>query len=199
MAAEKRRGRPTSARAGAGPKKPSPKKPMPCKRRRQGVAKKVSPQSSPLAAAEAYLECGWSPIPVPHKKKAPKLQGWQKLLLTKEKLHEHFRTSTQNVGVLLGEPSGGLIDIDLDCPEAVLLAPYFLPETLTFGRPGNPSSHWLYCVKRPPDTQRFHDPGGSTLVELRSTGGQTVFPPSVHPSGERIAFVSNGPPPAEAN
>jgi len=36
---------------------------------------------------------------------------------------------------------------------------------------------------------RSGDNEGATLVELRGTGGQTVVPPSVHPSGESIAWV----------
>jgi len=42
--------------------------------------------------------------------------------------------------------------------------------------------------------QRFCDPDGATLVELRSTGGQTVVPPSVHVSGELIEWESEGDP-----
>ena len=56
----------------------------------------------------------------------------------------HFN-GTGNIGVLLGEPSGWLIDVDLDCDEAVALAPKFLPPTgATSGRPGKPASHWWY-------------------------------------------------------
>jgi hypothetical protein len=37
--------------------------------------------------------------------------------------------------VILGPPSSGLTDIDLDCPEAIGLASYFLPRTgAVFGR-----------------------------------------------------------------
>src|SRR5690606_32784070 len=72
-----------------------------------------------------------------------------------------------NVGVRLGEPSGWLVDVDLDCAEAIALAPMFLPPTATFGRLSKPRSHWLYiaagCRTRKPS--RSH-------VELRSTGSQ---------------------------
>ena len=50
-----------------------------------------------------------------------------------------------NIGILTGEPSGWLIDIDLDCPEAVAAARLLLPPTgFVYGRPSNPDSHWLY-------------------------------------------------------
>ena len=44
-----------------------------------------------------------------------------------------------NAGVLLGEASRGLVDVDLDCPEAVRWAPVVLPATLAFGRASNRS------------------------------------------------------------
>jgi hypothetical protein len=50
-----------------------------------------------------------------------------------------------NRGVLLGEASDRLVDIDIDHGMALKLAGYFLPETeLSWGRKSNPNSHWLY-------------------------------------------------------
>src|SRR5439155_610100 len=83
---------------------------------------------------------------------------------------------------LLGEPSGGLVDVDLDCEEAEALAGDFLPHTgMIHGRPGRERSHWWYRVEEPPDkaSERFTDVDGAMLLELRSTGGQTVVPPSL--------------------
>ena len=105
-----------------------------------------------LDAAHAYLDrYGWHSIPVPHRKKRPILEGWQNLRLSEEDLPSYFNGHPRNIGVLLGEPSGGLLDVDLDCPEAIQLAPYFLPETLTFGRESKLRSHWLY-VAEPADS-----------------------------------------------
>ncbi|MAG36329.1 MAG: hypothetical protein CL878_08805 [Dehalococcoidia bacterium] len=147
-------------------------------------------------AALAYARRGWAPIVVPRGQKSPKRRGGQKQRLTEDDIPKHFGGSAKNVGVLLGEPSGGLVDVDLDTPEAVLLAPYFLPKTgARFGRPSNPNSHWLYQCDSPPRTERYADPlGGTMLVELRSDGCQTIFPPSVHPSGEQVAWEQYGEP-----
>ena len=85
-----------------------------------------------------------------------------------------------------GEPSGDLVDVDLDCPEALELAPFFLPGTgCSFGREGKPRSHLLF-TSAIPSTVQHSDPEADKdmLVELRSTGGQTVFPGSVHATGE---------------
>jgi hypothetical protein len=93
-----------------------------------------------------------------------------------------------------GGRSGGLVDADLDCPEALDLAPEILPPTAAiFGRPSKPKSHWLYSVEGVAQSLTFKDPiTGAMLVELRGDGGrQTLFPPSRHPSGERVKTASS--------
>jgi hypothetical protein len=151
-------------------------------------------------AAVQYLERGYIPIPVPRRQKAPVLPEWQKLKPSPEQLATLFhRNEELNIGLLLGEPSGGLIDIDLDAPEAVAAAPHFLPSTgWVSGRAGKPRSHWWYCVAEPPakaaDQYRDLDAKKTMIVELRSTGGQTVVPPSVHESGECIIWHDQSQP-----
>src|SRR3712207_7059016 len=96
------------------------------------------------------------------------------------------------VGILLGDPSGGLVDVDLDAKEAGKVAGRFLPPTLTSGRESSPHSHWWY-VSPGAKTTRFKDVNGEVLVEVRSTGAQTIVAPSVHPSGERVVWHDTGP------
>jgi len=150
-------------------------------------------RSSEIAAV-AYLNRGWAPIPVKPRDKAPRSNGgWQALRLNRDSIGEEF-ASNENVGVLLGEPSGNLVDLDLDSVEARRLAPFLLPPTLQFGRRGAPGSHFLVRTSdRAATTRKFSDPGAKNderamLVELRSNGHQTVFPPSVHPSGEVVTW-----------
>ncbi len=142
------------------------------------------------ALLEKYVERGWKLVPIPRGSKAPSgkgAKGWQTRHITDPKA-----IGEGNVGILLGEPSGWLIDIDLDWIEAGDLAEFFLPPTgLVFGRKGKPDSHWIYIVNQA-RTRKFQigkkDDGGM-IVELRSTGAQTVFPPSVHPSGDSISWT----------
>ena len=152
--------------------------------------------SSPTVqeAAKAYIQRGWYPVPVPYMQKGSRLHGWQNLRLTLDDIPSYFKDEQQNIGVILGDPSGGLVDIDLDVPEAIKLADAFLPETgWVFGRVSKPRSHRLYISKPIPEKRvPFETNEGIMLVELRSTGGQTVFPPSVHESGEPIAFDQQG-------
>jgi hypothetical protein len=75
-----------------------------------------------------------------------------------------------------------------------LMANKFLPETeAIFGRPSRVASHRLYVVDPAPPSERLKDPDGTVLLESRSTGCQTVFPPSAH-SGEGVLWVKNGSP-----
>jgi hypothetical protein len=148
-----------------------------------------------LTAAAGYWGRGWRPIPIPAGAKAPIMPSWQKFQPTQDDISRYFYGAI-NVGVILGTASGGLVDIDLDCAETVALADDFLPATSAqFGRASKPRSHRLY---RSPgaQTRKFIDPvRRSMLVEIRSDGGlQTVFPPSVHPSGEPIEWAAEDDP-----
>jgi Bifunctional DNA primase/polymerase, N-terminal len=97
-----------------------------------------------LETALEYIRRGWSPVPVPYKSKAPLDKGWPAKVVTEENAPQHFNGTAQNIGVRLGELSGGLADIDLDCAEAIAGAPAFLPRTRTFGRASKRYSPWLY-------------------------------------------------------
>jgi DNA polymerase-1 len=145
-------------------------------------------------AAAQYLELGVVPIPLPPQSKVPQIAGWQNLRPTPEDLDRLFPAGQAlNIGVLLGEPSHGLVDVDLDTLEALAAAPLLLPPTgWLSGREGKPRSHWWYRVRNPPNkaSEKFSDIDAdqTCLLELRSTGGQTVVPPSIHESGEPISW-----------
>jgi len=138
-----------------------------------------------LTAARDYLCRGWSPIPIPGGAKRPQIDGWPDLRLTDRDL-ERFFNDESNIGILTGAPSGGLTDVDLDCLEAVRLAPAFVPETAMWsGRKSRPRSHaWFVSTGSPPFNVTYKDTDKTTLLELRGTGRQTVVAPSVHPDGE---------------
>lgn len=139
-----------------------------------------------LEAAQRYLNRGFAVVPLPAGEKAPRIAGWQELRLTPEDLPRYFANGS-NVGLLLGEASGGLVDIDLDAGESVKVAGRFLSPTLTSGRERRKHSHWWYLAPGA-ESRDWKAPDGAKLVELRSTGRQTVAPPSTHPSGERYVW-----------
>jgi hypothetical protein len=139
--------------------------------------------------AAFYAAQGWRIVPIPHGSKNPNTKDWPNRTFEPKHI-------TQNVGVILGPVSGGLVDVDLDSTDALALAPYFLPETLTFGRESKPASHWLFkCEGVRADKLWFGPKDDRELIEIRAQnatgdgcGHQTVFPGSVHESGEAIDF-----------
>lgn len=147
-----------------------------------------------LAAwAREYLQRGWQPVPIPAGSKGPVAFNWQHLRVMPETVMSEF-LGAGNIGLLLGSPSGHLVDVDLDCPEAKELADQFLPPTpAVTGRASSPRSHrWYVCPGI--ETVRHRDPvTKASLVELRGTGCQTLVGPSIHPSGERYDFLETEP------
>src|SRR6185437_4164766 len=156
-----------------------------------------------------YIGRGWVPVLVRARSKAPTTVGWQNARPTAFNVDEHVAQGG-NVGILLGAPSGGLVDIDLDCPEALAAAPSILsPTGAVFGRVSKLRSHYLYVCEPPPQYKKFEEParrstGGEidsprmTLLELRTSSEtafhQTIFPGSVHPTGELIEWNNQGEP-----
>jgi hypothetical protein len=144
-------------------------------------------------AVEIYQAKGLATIPLPPRSKDPGYTGWRELRLTPDNLDRHFPAGAAcNVGVLNGAPSGNMADVDLDVPQAVHAAPLLLPPTgWIFGRQSAPRSHWEYRTDSPLDTaqEEFTDVDGAMLLELRGTGGLTVYPPSTHEErGERVTW-----------
>ncbi|MEA1831737.1 VapE family protein [Methylobacterium durans] len=160
-------------------------------------------KTRPLEVALSYINQGWNPVSIPFRTKAPKGSGWQDRIITAAEAPRHFNGAPQNIGIILGPSSGGLTDVDLDCSEAVALAPMLLPATkAVFGRASSPASHWLYVTSLGETSEKakigFLDPETKVmLIELRcggAKGAQTVFPGSTHESGETIEWSQAGKP-----
>lgn len=144
-----------------------------------------------------YVSRGWAVIDLPPGEKAPGRDGWQEERHDADALRARLAGPQRNLSVLLGEPSGGLVDVDLDCPQAITVASRLLPKTeAVFGRDSAPESHRLYHAPGA-ETEKFKDVDGEMLVELRSTGCQTVLPPSLHPSGESYCWEEGRSPEPE--
>jgi len=137
-------------------------------------------------AAAALIRRGVAVIPVLAGEKNPGRPGWEALRITEEEIPNYW-TNGQNIGLLCGEPSDGRVDVDLDTDEAVPIAGRFLSPTLTSGRKSRPHSHWWY-VSPNAESSDWKDTDGSKLVELRSTGRQTLVAPSTHPDGDEYVW-----------
>ena len=154
---------------------------------------------SPLETAKEYLRRGWHPVPIPVGTKGPTGAKWQLRLVTTKNISLFFAGKDLNVGVQLGPKSNNLCDIDLDSLDAVRIASYFLPDTdAIFGRKTKPRSHYLYiCNDSVGNVIKFASGKKDTIVELRmgrEKGVQTMFPGSVHPSGEKVEWNNDGEP-----
>jgi putative DNA primase/helicase len=130
---------------------------------------------------------------IPLKGKVPSPSEWQKLRQSHPDALDP--NANCNIGVVLGDPSAGIVDVDIDRMEALPLADYFLPPTqMVFGRKSKPRSHRIYKCPAPGRTMQWKDDGG-VVIELRGNGGQTVFPSSLHhESGEFVEFDKAGAP-----
>ncbi|WP_439545009.1 DUF5906 domain-containing protein [Sandarakinorhabdus sp.] len=137
-----------------------------------------------------YREAGWDIFPL--KGKHPRVK-WSAS-------YRGEWSEADNIGVALGKRSNNLVDLDLDWPEAPDVARGLIGTETTsmFGRQGKRSSHFLFFseIRK---TKKFTLPKSFlsrgvpeehalTVCELRSNGAYTMFPPSMHPSGERVDF-----------
>lgn len=156
-------------------------------------SKSLSPNHlSAPSAARHYLARGFAPIPVSPKSKAPAMKAWPEFRVTDAEVGAHF-TNGDNVGLLLGEASAWLVDVDIDADDGLEHAARFFPSTgLVSGRKSRPRSH-LWFRSQVERTIKFQHKG-KVLVELRSTGSQTLVAPSRHPDGERIRWSDYGDP-----
>ena len=130
--------------------------------------------------------------------KKPGLRNWQKRNLSESELPCYFADG-RNVGIVLGGLAR-ILDVDLDNPVAITVADLLLPDTMESGREKSPRSHrWFICDPAPYSRrysltksmakQLMVEPRETTLVELRSTGRQTVVAPSIHPvDGDRYLW-----------
>jgi hypothetical protein len=139
-------------------------------------------------AADWALEhwrAGFAPVPVPFMSKGIYGNGWQKIRYDDEAQIRRAFAGKANIGILMGEPSGGLIDTDLDRTEARAVGKLLLPETRTMGRAGTTHGHKLYFLDGPlPETKQFTIPGEGPdrmVLEVRSTGAQSLGPGSTYP------------------
>ncbi|MCC6678172.1 MAG: bifunctional DNA primase/polymerase [Phycisphaerales bacterium] len=144
-------------------------------------------------AAATYMARGYRCIPVPKGEKGPRMKGWQHTRLGPGDLAAF--EGEGNLGILTGEPSGWLVDIDLDCDEALRLADECLPPTeAVTGRLSTPRSHrWFIAAGAV--SCRIEDPLlDECIVELRAGNLQTLVGPSIHPeSGEPYAVLDGEP------
>ncbi|MDX1922592.1 MAG: bifunctional DNA primase/polymerase [Alphaproteobacteria bacterium] len=150
------------------------------------------------SAANAYINRGWSIVPLKTQSKLP--QGkWGKEHVTSDTLVNHF-SAVSNIGIALGQRSGGLVDLDFDLAEAAIMEGATFSHLPAFGRASKPIGHRLVICDDCEKTVQFQLSESEAkiiglthetrmVLEVRSSGAQTMVPPSIHPSGESLTWV----------
>ena len=104
-----------------------------------------------------YIGRGVYSVPVAPGQKGPKDKGWPDNHIGLDRVDEEFKPHS-NILRRNGKPSGGQVDVDCDCCEAVIAAPHYLPETAwVHGHAGNPSSHYTFICEGI-KSEDFNDP-----------------------------------------
>src|SRR6266851_2370394 len=160
-------------------------------------------------AAHDYMARGWNVLPLdPATKQAIGTWGADKKRIDHTHVHGWFGGG-ENIAVVLGGTSAGICDIDCDWSEfADMVGRDPILKTLPcFGRKSAPNSHRIFASKDAlaingdcrivkfalPDSMARHarlvgDDHKLCIAELRANGHYTMFPPSIHPSGEEVTW-----------
>ena len=97
-----------------------------------------------------------------------------------------------NVGWQMGAVSGWLCAVDMDCPEARVLGPRFIPDTLRL-RKGEELPSVSFYRSEGLGFAAFNDPGGDRIIDLKASangkGHLVVVEPSEHPKKGPYKFV----------
>ena len=148
-----------------------------------------------LNAAIEYASKGLAVFPVKPRAKEPITKNGVKDATTNFNTIKKWWTKhpTANIGIACGEPSGGLLVIDLDVKENGISGLDTLhnwerengelPETVR-SITGKGGAHILYRIRHK-EKNRVNLLEG---VDVRSDGGYIVAPPSVHPNGRRYEW-----------
>ena len=167
--------------------------------------------SETLRHALAYLAMGFHIIPakriignVEASKEPVGGWPWKTRKLTSDDVANYLGRELCNVAVVLGKPSGGITDVDLDWHEAPQIADIVFADCPSFGRTGKLRSHRIATcegikskkIALPLSLSGHPKVGGEHAMcigEIRSDGAYTIWPASIHGSGEKIDW--DGPTP----
>lgn len=142
--------------------------------------------------ARRYIEINdFALIPIKLKMKYPAIDGWQnKWSKDLMKIEEWFGEGKSNIGIVTGKPSNiWVLDIDGEVGKASMLKILQehnkkMPETAqVYTGGGGLHYFWKYDDRIPANRAKVYDG-----IDIRSTGGQVVAPPSIHPNGQKYRW-----------
>lgn len=142
-----------------------------------------------------YRTGGLRVFPLPWAKKRPEtpaekkaIKGWKAFKLPSIEEVNAKWAALQNVAVILGDV---LCDVDIDQGDAVPFADILFEDCPAFGHGPCKRTHRVFECRdagRHVDFPLLSEEEGKSYLELRGKEHYTVFPPSLHPSGEQIEW-----------
>ena len=147
-----------------------------------------------LDAAVRYANAGISVIPA--RGKMPSVSFWKPAQTKCASIAQiqawNAQGLFQNLAVVCGQVSGGLVIIDCDGIEAIKLFkaqfPALANNTLAVTSGSRRGAHyWFYTPIHTPTTKAMNIPNVGN-IELRSDGTYTIAPPSIHPD-TNLAYI----------
>ena len=151
--------------------------------------------STTLEAATQYLSAGLSVIPLGARDKRPafrylphdsvtdkpKWDEFQRRLPTPEELVVWFAQTDNNIGIVCGPISDGLVVVDFDRIESY--DEWCESDMTRWLMPTVETAHGRHVYVRVKDEINGNHHNSSRMIDLRGAGGYVVAPPSVHPTG----------------
>lgn len=144
----------------------------------------ASNDSAFVRFAQRLITVGYSPLPIAPGQKRPDLTGWQQAAgeqMSGELLGNFIHQNRHGLGVACG--FGGLVAIDIDTEDPDIMAAVrtALPES-TVAKRGKKGRTDFYRAAVEIKNAKIKESGSkSPIVEILSTGNQTVIPPTIHP------------------
>ena len=147
-----------------------------------------------LTAAVEYQKLGWFVLPIIKGKKQPcvKYAHRRDQRPTQEEIRGWWKKyPSANVGMVTG-PESGVDTVDVDSQEAFdrLSTVAELPDTIRY-KTGRDGFGQQYLFKHRPGLKT--QAGVVKDVDIRTTGGITVLPPSVHKTGRKYQWIDVNP------
>lgn len=143
--------------------------------------------------AQPLIELGYSPLPIIPGGKAPgsftNADGWRPMMDWQRLCHEppnHYQMIVwenwrdAGLGIALGYGGVICIDIDTDDEEMIAAIEAVLPE-LGVGKRGRKGRSWFFRGDTTKIVSRGFNINRIRVIDLLSTGKQTVIPPTIHP------------------
>lgn len=143
---------------------------------------------TPLEAALDYEACGFSVVPIPAGQKRPVIDWmeYQRRRADPLEIAGWWKASPNaNVGIICGQVSGGLVVLDVDPRNGGTesLAGKHVPPTPTVRTGGGGVHYWYKAPRLLPSRQLGRG------LDFQAEGKLVVAPPSIHPNGNRYAWL----------